>query len=310
VRVFVAGATGAIGRPLVERLLTGGHEVVGTTRDTARAAALRERGAQAVILDAFDAEALRAAVLAAEPEVVVHQLTALPHDPDRRKAMETGVELTSRLRRETVPALMAAAREAGARRAVVQSISFVTRPDGRPVHDEGAPLYADAPGMRSSVEAIQALEAATLGTEGVEGLVLRYGFYYGPGTWYDRDGGMATLIRKRRYPIVGDGAGRMSFVHIDDAVDATVRALERGAPGVYNITDPSPAPTREWLPEAARLLGAKPPRHAPRWLARRLAGDVAVHYSTTLPGNASDRARAALDWRPRSWREGFAEVLA
>ena len=139
--------------------------------------------------------------------------------------------------------------------------------------------------------------------------MLRYGFYYGPNTWYAKDGTMGDLIRKRRYPIIGGGEGHMSFVHLDDAVEATVRALDRGAPGIYNITDDTPATSREWLPETARLLGAKPPRKVPAWLARRLAGDALVYYSTTLPGNANGRARAAFDWAPRPWRDGFAEVF-
>ena len=176
-RVFVAGASGAIGRPLVDRLVAGGHEVVGTTRDAARARDLREHGAEPVVLDAFDADALRGAIRAAEPEVVVHQLTALPKAPDP-KTMGASLALTDRLRRETVPTLLQAAREAGARRAIVQSISFVTRPDGRPVHDEDAPLNLDTPGLESTVETVRELETATLGVEGLEGLVLRYGFAY------------------------------------------------------------------------------------------------------------------------------------
>jgi nucleoside-diphosphate-sugar epimerase len=308
-RVFLAGATGAIGRPLVDRLVAEGHDVTGTTRDAQRAQALERRGARAVVLDAFDAAAVRAAVLAAEPEVLIHQLTALPATPDP-KAMAAAVATTARLRRETVPTFVAAAAEAGARRAVVQSISFVTRPDGRPVHDEDAPLLDDAdPVHGANVGAVRALEAATTGTAGIEGVVLRYGFYYGPGTWYDRDEAIGTMVRKRRYPLIGRGEGRSSFVHVDDAVDATVRALDRGAPGVYNITGDEPLPQHVWLPEVARLLGAKRPRRVPAWLARRLAGPVVVHYATTLPGNANDRARAALGWQPRPWREGFAEVF-
>jgi nucleoside-diphosphate-sugar epimerase len=309
VRVFLAGAAGAIGRPLVDRLVAEGHTVVGTTRDEARARALRAQGAEAAVLDAFDAAALRAAVLAAEPEVVIHQLTALPAQADP-KLMTAALAMTNRLRRETVPTLLAAGAEAGARRALVQSIAFVTRPDGRPVHDEDAPLYLDAPEQfGDNVEAVRDLEAATLGAAGIEGLVLRYGFYYGPGTWYAKDGTIGELIRKRRYPIIGGGEGRMSFVFLDDAVDATVRALDRGTPGIYNITDDTPAASHEWLPQAARLLGAKPPRKVPAWLARRLAGDALTFYSTTLPGNANGRARTALDWAPRPWRDGFAEVF-
>jgi nucleoside-diphosphate-sugar epimerase len=308
-RVFVAGAAGVVGRPLVDRLVAEGHTVVGTTRDEARARALRAQGAEAAVLDAFDAAALRSAVLAAEPEVVIHQLTALPAQADP-KLMPAALALTNRLRRETVPTLLAAATEAGARRALVQSIAFVTRPDGRPVHDEDAPLYLDASEQfRDNIAAVRDLEAATVDAAGIEGLVLRYGFYYGPNTWYAKDGTMGELIRKRRYPIIGGGEGHMSFVHLDDAVEATVRALDRGTPGIYNITDDTPATSREWVPAAARLLGAKPPHKVPAWLARRPAGDAVVFYSTTLPGNANGRARAAFDWSPRPWRDGFAEVF-
>jgi nucleoside-diphosphate-sugar epimerase len=309
-KVFLAGASGAIGRPLVARLLADGHDVVGTTRDEGRARVLREQGAEAVVLDALDPGALRATILAAEPEVVVHQLTALPAEADP-KVMAAALALTNRLRRETVPALVEAGRDAGARRAVVQSISFVTRPDGHPVHDEDAPLWLDAPAaFADNMATVRDLEAATTQTDGIEGVVLRYGFYYGPGTWYDKDATMGTMLRKRRYPVIGSGAGRQSFVHVHDAVDATVRALDGGAPGIYNICDDDPAAARDWVPEAARVLGAKPPRKAPAWIARRLAGDAVVHYATTLPGNSNARARAAFpEWSPRSWRQGFAEVF-
>ena len=310
-RVFLAGATGAIGRPLADRLLAAGHEVVGTTRDEARASVLARRGVEPVVLDAFDAPAVHAAVAAARPEVVIHQLTTLPQDPTP-KSMAAATEANARLRRETVPTSVDAARAAGARRVIVQSISFVTRPDGRPVHDEDAPLDLDTPWQATNVGGVAALEAAVREASGdLEGVVMRYGFFYGPGTWYAPDGALTTMIRKRRYPIVGSGEGRSSFVHVDDAVDATVRALEAGVPsGTYNITDDEPARAADWIPEAARAMGAKPPRHVPAWLARRVAGDVVVHYGTTLPGNANARARAAMPgWAPRPWRQGFAEVL-
>lgn len=309
-RVFLAGATGAIGRPLVDRLLAAGHEVVGTTRDRARADALAARGVEPVVLDAFDADAVRAAVAAARPEVVIHQLTSLPQDP---RAMAGAVAENARLRRETVPSYVEAARAAGARRVIAQSISFVTRPDGRPVHDEDAPLYHGAPGQEVNIEGVAALESAVAAAgDDLDGLVMRYGFFYGPGTWYDRDGAMGTMIRKRRFPIVGSGEGRSSFVHVDDAVDATVRALDASVPaGTYNITDDEPARASEWVPAAARALGAKPPRKAPAVIAGRLAGPVLVHYHTTLPGNSNAKARAAMPgWSPRPLRQGFAEVFA
>jgi nucleoside-diphosphate-sugar epimerase len=311
-RVFLAGATGAIGRPLVARLVADGHEVVGTTRDPARAGALRAAGAEPVVLDAYDAGAVHAAVAAARPEVVVHQLTTLPKDPTPR-AMAAAVQDNARLRRETVPTLVEAARGAGARRVIAQSISFVTKPDGRPVHDEDAPLWAEDAVQRTNVEGVLALEAAVRGAApDLEGVVMRYGFFYGPGTWYAPDGAMATMIRKRRYPIIGSGEGRSSFVHVDDAVDATVRALDAAVPSdTYNITDDEPARAKDWIPAAAAALGAKPPRHVPPWLARRVAGPVVVHYATTLPGNSNARFRAAAPgWAPRPWRDGFREVLA
>lgn len=309
-RVFLAGAAGAIGGPLTARLVAAGHEVTGTTRDEARAAALRASGAEPVILDAFDRDAVRAAVVAARPEVVIHQLTALPASPDP-KAMDESLALTSRLRRETVPYFVDAAREAGARRILVQSISFATRPGGS-VQDETAPLWTDAPGdFRRMVEALDAMERATVGADGLEGLVLRYGFFYGPGTWYHRDGAIGEMLRKRRYPVIGGGRGRTSFVHVDDAAGATVLALGHGAPGIYNVTDDEPVPSREWVPEAARLMGARRPFPVPAWLARRLAGDVVVHYATGLSGNSNAKAKAAFTgWRPRPWREGFREVFA
>jgi nucleoside-diphosphate-sugar epimerase len=310
VRIFLAGATGAIGRPLVARLLAEGHTVVGTTRDARRAEDLRAQGAEPVVLDAFDADAVRRAVADAEPEVLIHQLTALPHKPGRR-AVGEGARLTGRLRRETVPAFLDAARAAGARRAIVQSIAFVTRPDGRPVHDEDAPLYLDAPPqMRTIVEPVRDMEASVMDRagDGFDALVLRYGFFYGPGTWHAPGGPMFELVRRRRLPMIGDGAGRWSFVHIDDAAEATVLALQHGRSGVYNICDDDPVPMSQWLPELASLLGAKPPRRVPAWAARLLAGDAVVHYATRLPGNANGRAKQALGWRPRDRRTGFAEV--
>lgn len=309
-RVLVAGATGAIGRPLLEQLLAGGHEVVATTRSPERAAALRAQGIEAAVLDAFDADAVRATVAAARPEVVVHQLTALPADFTPKAMAEAGPP-TNRLRRETVPVFAGAARAAGARRIVVQSISFITPPDGPPVHDEDAPLWLDCPdpGFRAAIEAVRDMEAATTGAEGIEGLVLRYGFFYGAGTWYAPDGSIARDLRRRRLPVIGDGAGLSSFVHVDDAAQATVLALDRGQTGVYNVAGPDGARWSEWVPEAARLLDAKRPRRVPRWLAKRVAGPIAAHYATTLRQQSSEKARSELGWSPRGWREGFAEVF-
>jgi nucleoside-diphosphate-sugar epimerase len=308
-RIFVAGATGAIGKPLVQRLLAEGHQVTGATRSEAGAATLKELGAEATIMDANDSESVRSGIATARPDVVVHQLTALPKDATP-SALKKAFSLTAKLRRETVPVFVEAARAAGARRFIAQSIAFVTRPEGEPILDETAPLWLDGPAeFRETLEAVRILEDATVDTPGIEGVVLRYGFYYGAGTWYAPDGTIGRMLRKRMYPLIGDGHGLSSFVHIDDAADATALALDHGVPGIYNITDDEPAAQNDWLPEMARLVGAKPPFRIPAWLARIVAGPVVVHYATTLRGASNAKAKRELGWKPRSWREGFAEVF-
>jgi nucleoside-diphosphate-sugar epimerase len=305
-RVFLAGATGVIGRPLVGALLRAGHEVTALARTPAKAKALEAQGAEAAIADALDAERVREVVVGARPEVVVHQLTALPRTMNVRKYFEA-LEPTDRLRGETAPTFLGAAREAGARRAVFQSVSFATVMEGPRVVDETAPLqeWPYTAGLRS-------MERRVLGSEALEGVVLRYGFFYGPGTYYAPDGEMAALARKRRLPVVGSGEGRSSFVHVDDAVAATVLALDHGGPGVYNITDDEPAAAKDWIPEIARLAGAKPPRHLPAWVVRLAAGKAVALLSTELRGNSNAKARAELGFAPRfpHWREGFEGVFA
>ena len=227
-RVFVAGGTGALGRPLVAALLAAGHDVAVLTRRAERAAALRGAGVEPVVADAFDAEAVRAAIVAARPEVVVHQLTALPERLVPRRYAQL-LQPTNRLRRETIGTFARAAAEAGARRLIAQSVAFMLRPEGGWVKDESAPLWLDAPGgLRDAVGALRVVEDTTLGTDGLEGVVLRYGFFYGPGTTYAPAGYLAEEIRRRRFPVVGDGAGRFGFVHVEDAATATVLALDRG----------------------------------------------------------------------------------
>lgn len=310
-KVFVAGATGAIGRPLLDRLVAAGHEVTATTRSAERAEGLRACGAEAVVVDALDAGALRAAVLAARPEVVVNQLTALPHRIDPRHYARD-LEATNRLRREAAPVLAAAAAETGARRVVAQSISFIQRPEGPPVLDEEAPAWTDAPpALRAGVDGALALERATLGAPGIEGVVLRYGFFYGPGSAYGPGGSVAEDVARRRLPIVGSGAGCFSFVHVDDAAAATVLALDHGAPGIYAITDDEPIAQRDWVPVLAEALGARAPRRVPGWLARLIAGPVAGQ-AEHLRGASNAKARAELGWVPAhpSVRSGFAEVFA
>jgi nucleoside-diphosphate-sugar epimerase len=304
-RIFLAGATGVIGRPLVPQLLQAGHEVTALARTPEKAAALREQGVETAVADAFDADGVREAVVSARPEVLIHQLTALPREMNMRKYAEQ-VKPTSRLREETTPIFLAAAREAGARRAIFQSISFMTAPEGPPVVDETAPVFS-SPISKSTV----AMERFVLEAEALEGVVLRYGFFYGPGTYYAPDGFMVNLVRKRQMPIVGSGEGRTSFIHVDDAAAATVRALDHGGPGIYNITDDHPATQKEWVPEVARLIGAGKPRHLPAWLVRLVAGQYAVMMGTSLRGNANAKAKADLGWEPRwpNWRDGLADVL-
>jgi nucleoside-diphosphate-sugar epimerase len=305
-RVFLAGASGAIGRPLVDQLLGAGHEVIGTTRSEARADDLRARGAEAVVLDAFDAEAVHAALAAAQPEILIHQLTALPARFNTRRYAEQVAE-TNRLREETAPVFIEAARAAGARRAIFQSVSFITRADGPAVLDESAPLDLSL----APAKATAAMEDAVTSATGIDGLVLRYGFFYGRSTHFDTDGSILAEIRRRRYPIIGPGTGITSFVHIDDAARATVLAMDHGAPGIYNIVDDEPAALSEWLPELARIIGARAPRRIPAWLARLVAGDVAVHFGVALRGASNAKARRELGWEPHypSWRAGFAHEL-
>jgi 2-alkyl-3-oxoalkanoate reductase len=308
-RVFVAGASGAIGRPLLPRLVAAGHEVTGTTRSGESAEAIRAAGARAAVCDALDADALHAAVTGAAPEVVVHQLTALPHRFDPRdKAIYAP---TNRLRTEATRTLLEAARAAGARRVICQSIAFAYAP-GRAaeVKDEEAPLALGAPPpFGDAVRAIDQMEKAVLGAEGLDGLVLRYGWFYGPGTYYADDGSMASDVRRRRFPIIGKGSGLFSFVHVDDAADATVAAVERGAPGIYNVVDDDPAPQREWLPAYAEAIGAKKPLRVPVWVARLAVGGIAS-MASVQPGASNAKAKRELGWEPRwpSWRQGFRDA--
>jgi nucleoside-diphosphate-sugar epimerase len=306
-RVFVAGASGAIGRPLVRRLIEAGHEVTGMTRHEERAAEIRDAGADAAVCDVFDSAALSAAVGAARPEVVVHELTSLPPRIDPRRA-ETYRE-TNRLRTEGTANLIAAARAAGARRFVAQSIAFVYAPVGPRVVDEGAPVMEGASGHLG--EAIGAIVDCERQVLAIGGLVLRYGSFYGPRTSFARDGTMAEDFRRRRFPIVGSGAGMMSFVQIEDAAAATVAACERGAPGIYNVCDDEPAPMREWIPVYAKTVGAKRPFRVPRWVVRLAAGRTIALMTTEMRGAANSEAKRELGWEPRypSWRQGFNEAL-
>ena len=308
-RIFLAGATGVIGRRLVPLLLAEGHHVTGMTRSPERAEQVRAQGAEAVICDALDADALRSAVVAAQPDAVIHQLTEIPSRLDPRKYTEQ-LAATNRLRREGTRNLLAAATAAGAGRLVAQSIAFAYAAAGDWVLDEQAPLALDAPPpMDAPVGAVAELERQVLEAGGV---VLRYGYFYGPGTAFGADGYYAELVRKRRFPVLGSGEGRWSFIHVDDAASATVAAVERGASGVYNVVDDDPAPVREWLPVYASALGAKPPMRLPAWIGRIAAGSVAVAGMTTQRGANNAKARRELGWAPAhsSWREGFSAQSA
>jgi nucleoside-diphosphate-sugar epimerase len=310
-KVLVAGATGAIGRQLVPRLVANGHEVVGMTRSEAKADEVRALGAKPAVADALDPDQVAAAVAASEPEAIVHQLTALSGDLDLRNLDRT-FATTNRLRTEGTDHLLSAARAAGVRRFVAQSFAgWPYARSGGPVKDEEAPLDEDPPASaRETIAAIRHLERAVSEADWTEGIVLRYGGFYGPGTSAAPGGEQFEAIRKRRFPIVGGGAGVTSFIHIEDAADATVAALERGRSGFYNIADDEPAPIHEWLPEVARRIGAKPPRRIPRWLGRLLAGEAAVVMMTELRGASNEKAKRELGWVPKhpSWSQGIAEV--
>lgn len=311
-RVFVAGATGAIGQRLVPLLVDAGHEVVGTTRTPSKADGLRLIGATPVVLDGHDGEAVRQAMLDARPEVVVHQMTSLGGDLDMRRFAESFAE-TNRLRTDATDHLLAAAMETGAHRFVAQSFAgWPNEQRGGPIKTEEDPTNTSPPQeVKDTLEAILYLEAVTTRTPGIEGLALRYGGFYGPGQALGKGGAMVDAVAGRQVPIVGRGTGIWSFIHIDDAAAATALAVDRGAPGIYNIVDDEPAPVSEWLPYLAEVLGAKPPRRVPVWLARLIVGEPLVSMMTKLRGSSNAKARRELVWRPAypSWRDGFREGL-
>ena len=300
-RVLVAGASGAIGTRLVPQLIDAGHEVIGTTTSAKGAERVRALGAKPIALDLLDARAVRKAVLASEPEAIVHEATALAEARFTRNLDRSFVQ-TNRLRTEGTDNLLAAAREAGVPRFVAQSVATFGRylREGGPVKTEDDPLdTTPVAGMQETGAALRHLEEAV--TE-AGGIALRYGAFYGAS-----NDGLVDPVRKRQFPIVGDGGGFFSWIHLDDAAAATVLALEHDGPGVYNIVDDEPAPVREWLPVLADALGAKPPRRFPRWLARLFAGEVGVMMGTEARGASNAKAKRELGWELRypSWREGF-----
>lgn len=300
--IFIAGASGAIGRVLVPLLVDAGHKVVALTRDEERATQLATMGAVPVVGDVYDEVRLARVVAESEPEVVIHQLTAFGGKDGDPYAN------TIRVRTEGTRKLISAARSAGARRFIAQSISFMCSPLGSGLTDEETPLHLDSrPSVRALAEAIASLESQTLGAFGESGTVLRYGWFYGPGTSYDPEGTIPTAIRNGAMPIVGAGAGTYSFINLLDAAAATVKSLARDAGGIYNIVDDSPVRLSEWLPVAAKLLDAPAPGHEDEAAARKRVGDMRVYYMNEQRGASNAKARRVLDWRPAfpSWRTGF-----
>ncbi|HEV2757662.1 MAG TPA: NAD(P)-dependent oxidoreductase [Actinomycetota bacterium] len=306
-RVFVAGATGAIGRQLVARLVAAGHEVHGMTRSDNKRALLRELGAAPVVADALDPDQVAEAVGGVQPDVIVHQLTAIPAKLDMRR-FDRDFALTNRLRTEGTDHLLSAGHAVGVRRFVAQSYFATYARAGGPVKGEDAPLDpSPAREMRGVVAAIRHVEEAVLGAQWTEGIVLRYGAFYGPGTSLAPGAEQVELVRRRKFPIVGDGGGVWSFVHVADAAEATVAAIERGPRGVYNVVDDDPAPVAEWLPALAREAGAKQPMRVPRFVGRLFAGEAGVVMMTELRGASNARAKGELGWAPAhpTWRKGF-----
>jgi nucleoside-diphosphate-sugar epimerase len=310
-RIFVAGATGAIGRCLVPRLIDRGHSVTGLTRTPAKAGFLRNLGAEAVVADALDQRAVHAAVDTAHPDVIVHELTDLTGALDLRKFDQTFAN-SNRLRATGTDRLLAAARACGVKRIVVQSFcGWPYARSGAHVKSEDEPLDPNPPQeQRRSLAAIRYLEDAVTRTTTPTGVVLRYGGFYGPDTGL-LDAATLEQLRRRRMPVIGGGTAWWSFIHIDDAAEATALAVGQGR-GIYNVVDDDPAPVHAWLPSIAAMLGAKPPRQVPAWLARLLAGEHLVVMMTESRAGSNAKAKRELGWCPGhpSWRQGVAEIIA
>ena len=305
--IFIAGGTGAIGRLLVPLLVNAGHKVVALTRSADRASQLKQMGAVPVVGDVYDEARLGRLVAESGAEAVIHQLTAFGTTTGDPYAE------TIRVRTEGTRSLIAAARAAGARRFIAQSISFMCSPLGTGLTDEETPLYLDSPSaVRALAEAIASLERQTLEASGMSGTVLRYGWFFGPGTSYDPEGAIPTAIRDGNYPIVGAGAGAYSYIDLRDAAAATIKVLAHEARGIYNIVNDAPARLSEWLPFAAKLLGASAPGHMDEALAREKLGDMRVYYMNEQRGASNAKAKREFNWRPAypSWRGGFEELFS
>jgi 2-alkyl-3-oxoalkanoate reductase len=308
-KVFVAGATGVVGKRLVPMLVASGYEVTGSTRSPEKEGWLRDVGATPVVVDALDRGAVMKAVMRAEPEVVVHELTGLASAKSFKK-FDDEFALTNRLRTEGTDYLLEAAVAAGARRFVAQSYgNWNYERTGSGLKSEVDRFDPDPPAnQRKTLAAIVYLEQAVTGAAGIEGIALRHANHYGPGTGFALDGDLVALVRKRRLPVIGDGGGVWAFIHVDDLAQATIAAIEHGTPGgVYNIVDDEPVAAATWIPGLAEAVGAKPPRHVPVWLGRLAAGEVGVSMMTQIRGTSNAKAKRDLGWRPHytSWRDGF-----
>lgn len=312
-RIFIAGAAGAIGRRLVPLLVTCGHDVVATTRSEDKFNSLRAMGAEPVLMDGLNRDEVMRAVVNSRPAAIVHEMTSL-ESMHSLKNFDPQLAMTNRLRTEGTENLIAAARQVGVRKLIAQS--FAGWPNirrGGRVKTESDPLDPSPPkDMTQTLAAIRTLESLVTGAGGIAGIVLRYGSFYGPGTSLALDGEIFELVRRRKLPLIGGGAGVWSFIQVDDAAVATRLAIERGAPGIYNVVDDDPAEVSVWLPELARILGAKPPRRLPAWLGRLLIGDAGLSIMTKVRGSSNARAKRELNWQPKyaSWREGFRRGLS
>lgn len=310
--IFVAGGTGAIGRELLPRLVKAGHHVTAMTRTAKGAERIHSFGAKAIICDVFDRDRLIESVVAAQPEVLIHQLTSLPDAIDPRK-IASQLAATNRVRTEGTKNLIDAAKAAGVRRIVAQSFAPYYTPNGVGPATEDEGLWENPPSsLVDTIQALNDLEHAVLNTTSIEGIVLRYGYFYGQGTAFAVDGSTTEMVMNRKLPIVGDGSGTFSFIHIEDAAEATILAMNKGKSGIYNIADNDPSPISEWLPYLADVLNALQPMRLPKFIGRLAAGKAAVFLMTEQRGASNEKAKLELGWQPMypSWRQGFRQVLS
>ena len=312
-KIFVLGGTGVIGKNLIPLLVEKRHEVTALVRSSEKAKLVEDMGAEAVKANVFDKEELTKVIRKAEPEVIIHQLTALATFSGNFRNFDKEFKMTNRFRSEVTDTLLNIAKDIGTKRFIAQSFcGWPFARVGGPIKSEEDPLDPEPPSsFRRSLDAIKHLEKSVRESQKVEALALRYGFFYGPGTSISKDGSIAEAIRKRRIPLIGNGAGVWSFLHIGDAVQSTVAALTNGSPGIYNVVDDEPAPVSEWLPFLAESLEAKPPSKVPVWLAKILIGEAGVSMMTKIRGASNSKAKNELKWEPiySSWRQGFTEGL-